>query len=114
MKKIVAFLTWTLLAAGGAFAEDSQKLVLVAGKPSHPPRMHEFNAGVQLLAKCLSDFPGLDVQVSLNGWPKEESMFDGADAVVFFMDGGRGHEVVQENGRRLKLVDQALLLLEQN
>ena len=30
-----------------------KKIVLVAGKPSHPPRMHEFNAGVQILADCL-------------------------------------------------------------
>src|SRR5205085_2726340 len=34
--------------------DGKQKLVLVAGKPSHPPRMHEFNAGVQLLVKCLA------------------------------------------------------------
>jgi len=82
-----------------------KKLVLVAGKPSHPPRLHEFNAGVQLLAKCLQDFPGLNVQFVLNGWPRDERVFDGADAVVFFMDGGGGHEVVQERGRRLKIVD---------
>ena len=54
-------------------AQDTKKLVLMAGRPSHPPRMHEFNAGVQLLAKCLNDFPGLDVEVVLNGWPKDES-----------------------------------------
>jgi hypothetical protein len=83
-----------------------KKLVLVAGKPSHPPRIHEFNAGVQLLAKCLQEFPGLNVQFVLNGWPRDERVFDGADAVVFFMDGGGGHEVVQERGRRLKIVDE--------
>ena len=34
-------------ASGLVFAEDDlQKLVIIAGKPSHPPRMHEFNAGV--------------------------------------------------------------------
>ena len=72
-------------------AQDTKKLVLMAGKPSHPPRMHEFNAGVQLLAKCLDDFPGLDVEVVLNGWPK---------------DGGARHEVVLEEGRRMKLVQE--------
>lgn len=82
------------------------KIILVAGKPSHPPRMHEFNAGVQLMTDCLKDTPNIDVQFVLNGWPKDESVFDGASAVIFFMDGGRRHEVVQENGRRLKLVDQ--------
>lgn len=85
---------------------ESRKLVIVAGKPSHPPRMHEFNAGVQLLAKCLKGTEGLDVHVVLNGWPSDEAVFDGAHAVVFYMDGGGRHEVVQENGRRLKLIDE--------
>lgn len=82
------------------------KIVLVAGKPSHPPRMHEFNAGVQLMTECLKGIPNVDVQFVLNGWPQDESIFDGASAVVFFMDGGRRHEVVGENGRRLKVVDE--------
>jgi len=87
-------------------AKVTKTLVLVAGKPSHPPRMHEFNAGVQLLAKCLEGQDDLDVRVSLNGWPQDESIFRGADAVVFYMDGGGRHEVVQENGRRLEIIDQ--------
>ncbi|QDV10540.1 Trehalose utilization [Rosistilla oblonga] len=84
---------------------DDHRLVLVAGKPSHPPRLHEFNAGVQLLAKCLQDVPGLQTDVVLNGWPKDESILDQADAIVFYMDGGARHEVVQEEGRRLKMLD---------
>ena len=95
------------VAAGTCFAQSdgSKKLVIVAGKPSHPPRMHEFNAGVQLLAKCLRDFPGLKTEVVLNGWPKDEAIFNGANAVVFYMDGGAKHEVVHEGQRRLNLVD---------
>jgi hypothetical protein len=101
----ICLLGLSLFATLG-FAQESQKLVLIAGKPSHPPRMHEFNAGVQLLAKCLDGFPGLDVEVVLNGWPKDEGVFDGADAIVFYMDGGARHEVVLEDGRRMKLVDE--------
>ncbi len=67
----------------------------MAGRPSHPPRMHEFNAGVQLLADCLKEVKDLEVVVVLNGWPKDESVFEGADAVVFYMDGGGGHEAVK-------------------
>jgi type 1 glutamine amidotransferase len=85
---------------------ETQKLVLVAGKPSHPPRMHEFNAGVQLLADSLKDVKDLDVEVVLNGWPQDEAIFDNADAVVFYMDGGGRHEIVQEEGRRLKMIDE--------
>jgi hypothetical protein len=86
-------------------ADAPKRLVLVAGKPSHPPRMHEFNAGVQLLAKCLQDVPQVKTDVILNGWPVDEKVFDQADAIVFYMDGGGGHELVKENGRRLKLAE---------
>ncbi len=83
------------------------KLVLVAGKPSHPPRMHEFNAGVQLLAKALAQgAPQLQVEVVLNGWPMDESVFAGADGVVFYMDGGPKHEAVQQDGVRLAKIDE--------
>ena len=94
-------------ACAGVNAEDTmKKLVIVAGKPSHPPRMHEFNAGVQLLVKCLKDVPGLRTEFVLNGWPQDESIFDGADGIVFYMDGGGRHELVQEAGRRLKLAEE--------
>lgn len=86
--------------------DGRHKVVIVAGRPSHPPRMHEFNAGTKLLARCLREVPGLHVEFTQSGWPKDETLFDGADAVVFYMDGGGGHEVVQENGRRMRLVDE--------
>lgn len=88
-------------------ADGRAKLVLMAGKPSHPPRMHEFNAGVQLLTKALAQgAPQVQVEFILNGWPKDESVFQGADAVVFFMDGRAKHEAVQEGGARLAKIDE--------
>jgi hypothetical protein len=87
-------------------ADDGPRtLLVVAGKPSHPKRQHEFNAGTLLLARCLRDVPRLSVKVSLNGWPEDESAITSANAVVFYMDGGARHEVVQEQGRRLALID---------
>jgi type 1 glutamine amidotransferase len=85
---------------------EQKKIVLVAGKPSHPPGMHEFNAGVQLMEKCLRGIPDLETKFVLNGWPEDESVFEDANAVVFFMDGKVKHEVVQEEGRRLKIIDE--------
>ncbi len=95
-----------LLTGSGADAGETKKLVLIAGRPSHPPRMHEFNAGVQLLAACLKDVKDLQVEVVLSGWPSDETVFEGADAVVFYMDGGGGHEAVKDGGKRLKLIDK--------
>lgn len=106
---ITSFLLLVGLTGGQPLsAEESPQqrhLVLIAGKPSHPPRMHEFNAGVQLLGRCLQDVEGLETHIVLNGWPQDEGVFEQADAVIFYMDGGRRHEVVQEGRRRLRLVD---------
>jgi hypothetical protein len=107
MKTLIASMLIVISAAGTILAQPaaSKRLILVAGKPSHPPRMHEFNAGVQLLAKCLQDVPGLKTEIVLNGWPQDEAMFEGADAVVFYMDGGARHEAVQDGRRRLDMID---------
>lgn len=108
MKLLLATLTFASLTpcAMAKTPDGKHKLILMAGKPSHPPRMHEFNAGVQLLAGCLKDVKALEVKTLLNGWPQDESVFEGADAVVFYMDGGKKHEAVQEEGKRLAKIDQ--------
>lgn len=107
MKNIVSLLAVVAgLLLPVAVSAETKKIVLVAGKPSHPPRMHEFNAGVQLMAQCLANRPEVKAAVVLNGWPRDESVFADADAVVFFMDGGGKHEIVREDGRRLKMIDQ--------
>src|SRR4051812_33342771 len=101
-----AILALPLAPLAAKTADGHPKLVLMAGKPSHPPRQHEYNAGVQLLAKALAQgAPQVKVEVVLNGWPKDESVLEGADAVVFFMDGGAKHETVQESGARLKRIE---------
>lgn len=90
------------------------RLVLIAGKPSHPPGMHEFRAGTLLFQKALAAVPGVTVQVYDGGWPSKEvdgvrvddnSVFDNADAVFIYADGGRGHPAIQ--GDRVRIL-QAL------
>ncbi len=98
--------TLTICASGYAEEHGKKKLVIIAGKPSHPPRMHEFNAGSKLLADCLKDFQSVSTHVVTNGWPKDEVVFDNADAVIFYMDGGKAHEIVQEGDRRKNMVDE--------
>jgi type 1 glutamine amidotransferase len=77
-----------------ALAAADAKIVLLAGKPSHPPRMHEYNAGMILLATCLRQNPGVQPVVVQGGWPEDESVFQEARAVVLFMDGRARHEVL--------------------
>ena len=89
---------WLFLAlatlAAPAVAEDT-KIVLIAGRPSHGKGEHEFNAGTKLMVKCLQEVPGINPVFVAGGWPSDESVFDGAKSVVFFMDGGGGHPIIQ-------------------
>jgi len=83
------------LAASSLFAVSPAKVVLVAGKPSHGPAEHEFIAGSRLLEKCLRQNAGVEPVVLTGGWPQDESVLDGARALVFYMDGGAEHPMIQ-------------------
>lgn len=85
-------------------AAGRKKLLLLAGRPSHGPGAHEFRAGALLVKKCLDEsFPQLITEVHGNGWPRDPTAFDNADAIFMFADGGGGHPVLQSN--RLAQVD---------
>jgi hypothetical protein len=86
-----------------ADATRPRKLIFIAGKPSHPPGMHEFRAGTILLSKRLANIPGLVVEIHDNGWVKDEATFSDADAVVIFSDGNASHPVLGAD-HRLKLI----------
>jgi len=102
MKKL--FFLAVALAASALLvtaADKPRKLVLIAGKPSHPPGMHEFRAGSLLLEKCLKGVPGFTIEVHTNGWVRDEKTFADADAVVIYADGGGGHPAVQGNHKEV-------------
>jgi type 1 glutamine amidotransferase len=94
--------TGLMLAASCVFGAGIAKIVLVAGKPSHGPEQHEFNAGTMLLEKCLRQNSGVETVMVKGGWPENESVFDGASTLVFYMDGGEGHPMI-EDGRLAKI-----------
>ena len=73
-----------------------RKIIFVAGSPSHGPGEHEHRAGCMLLAEQLNQ-SGLPVEavVTLNGWPQDNAIFDGASAVVIYADGGGGHPAMK-------------------
>ncbi len=108
------FHTLTLLAALvlplGALAAD-KKIVLIAGKPSHPPGAHEHRAGSLLFQKCLAGFPGVKVVVYDGGWPTkqvdgqavdDDAALNDADAIVIYSDGGAKHPALV--GERLATI----------
>jgi hypothetical protein len=99
MKYALFLLTACLLGASALAAE--KKIVLIAGRPSHPPGMHEFRAGCLLFQKCLSGTPGVTTLVYSNGWPDSSEALQGADAVVIYSDGGPGNPVLKGDHRKV-------------
>jgi hypothetical protein len=99
--KITSFVCSLLLGGVALATAADKKIVLIAGKPSHPPGMHEFRAGMLLFQKCLSGVPGVSVTVYSNGWPEASSALDGADAVVIYADGGGGHPAVKGDHKKI-------------
>lgn len=89
-----------------AAADKKKKLVMIAGTPSHGPGDHEFNAGVRLLDKCLKGVEGLETTVFLNGYPKDDSALDSADAILCYADGGGNHPLVRE--KRLERIGKLM------
>lgn len=68
-----------------------KKIVFIAGDPSHGFGAHDHLAGCNLLANKLKEgMPGYETLV-VKGWPDDEKVFDGADAVVIYCDGGPRH-----------------------
>ena len=98
MKTVLALLC--LLGTLTSHAAN-KNILLIAGKPSHPPGMHEFRAGCLLLQSCLANFPGVSVTVYSNGWPQVDSAFAKADAVVIYADGGAGHPAIQADHKQI-------------
>jgi type 1 glutamine amidotransferase len=91
MRRIVFLLLISVACAAAA----SKKIVLVAGSPSHGPGEHEFNAGTILLDKCLRQNKDVETAIVKNGWPADESVFDDAASIVFYMDGGDKSPLIQ-------------------
>jgi hypothetical protein len=90
-----------LLWSASTVDAATRRLVIVAGTASHPPLMHEFNAGCILLNKRLQNIPGLTTTLVTNGWPADNAIFDDADGVFLYMDGGGGHPAVRPENLQL-------------
>lgn len=103
IRLVVALL---LLVTISALHAADRKLIMIAGPMSHPPGEHEFRAGSILLQKRLEKVPGLKTVLITNGWPvkvvdgknvDDNSVFQGADAIFIYSDGGPGHPALKND-----------------
>ncbi|HEY0864813.1 MAG TPA: cupin domain-containing protein [Lacunisphaera sp.] len=68
----------------------AKKIVLIGGKKSHGPGMHDFPNGIPYLAALLRAAPafsGAEVLTYTTGFPDDLSVLQGASAVVLYFDG---------------------------
>ncbi|MDC0322920.1 hypothetical protein OAL55_06125, partial [Verrucomicrobiales bacterium] len=85
--KLLLAVLFSALTFSATLAAEKTKILFLAGPRSHASGDHEFNAGCRLLAKALNEQSGLDVEASvINGWPKDDSAFEGVDAVIIYSD----------------------------
>lgn len=68
------------------------KVVFLAGPDSHLPGAHEHKAGSELLSEALRlRQPSFETINVYGGWPADETIFEGVDALVLYCDGGDTH-----------------------
>ena len=111
--RMAPLLVAVLLIGGTHILNGANKrIVLIAGRPSHAAGEHEFRAGSMLLQKALGGVSGVTVDVITNGWPTktvdgqpvdDNAALDGADAILIYADGGKGHPAIQRD--HVKVLD---------
>jgi type 1 glutamine amidotransferase len=94
------------LAGTLAVSAADKKIILVAGGASHGSGDHEHRAGCLLFQACLDKVPGIKTEVYTGGWVPDVKVFEGADAIVIYSDGGGGHPFIQKD--RLQVLGELM------
>lgn len=98
------FLLLALLTSAAALearAAKTQVILVVAGETALVDKTghHDYLAAGKLLVDLLEQTPDVKAILIEDGWPKDELLFVGADAVVFYTDGGGKQAYLQSAGR---------------
>jgi Trehalose utilisation len=88
-----------------ADAAGNCKIVLVAGETAKVDKVghHDYIAGCKCLEAMLRQTERVTTIQVLEGWPTDESVFEGARAVVFYTDGG-GKQAFLSTPQRIEKV----------
>ncbi len=81
------------------------KIVLVAGETAKIDTIghHDYIAGCKCLEVLLHQTAGIETVQVQDGWPQDQSVFDGAKSIVFYTDGG-GKQVFLNSQQRIEKV----------
>jgi type 1 glutamine amidotransferase len=83
-----------------------KRILIVAGRQSHAAGDHEFFAGSAILMNLLKQTQGVFPIMARDGWPKNEKLFEKADCIVLYMDGGGGHPAIK--AERMLLIQKQM------
>lgn len=96
---------------------NAERILFLAGTPSHGWNAHEFVAGSRLLSECLNN-SGLPIQADVSeGWPQDPGILSDLAAVVMYTDGEDLHVAkdhtetlrkLHENGTGMVILHYAL------
>lgn len=89
-RAVLAVFAALCLAGQVQAADAARKIVLLAGRKSHGPGVHEYEKDVRLLKHCLdtsSNLKGVKTEMYTDGWPADAATLDDADAIVLLADG---------------------------
>jgi len=83
-KNLLASILWLLMLVSFSQAESPKKVLLLGQKRDHPPKSHEYMAGLHVLEKALQGIPGLETHVynADEPWPEGPELLRDADAIV--------------------------------
>ncbi|MDA0658173.1 MAG: ThuA domain-containing protein [Planctomycetota bacterium] len=107
-RSVALTLIVALFCGAGHLLAAPKRIVFVAGPASHDYGTHEHFAGCTLLAKWLHENMGYQCDVVRNGYPQDDAVFDGADAIVVYCDGGDKHVLNPHLQRIGHLADQGV------
>lgn len=99
-KTLVASLLIALTAVSLSLAEKPKKVLLLGQRRDHPPKSHEYMAGLHVLAKSLAAVPGLELAIHQadEPWPEGPDLLKDADGIVMFL--GEGSRWEQTDPKR--------------
>ena len=74
--------------------DTPKTIAFIAGTPSHGEGTHVWDQDAQFLKQCLHGAPNIEnlkIDIHYDGWPRNQSDLDDADAIVFLSDGFEHH-----------------------
>jgi type 1 glutamine amidotransferase len=94
-RRALVFLWVASIGLSHAWADKPKNVLLLGQKRDHPPGSHEYVPGLQVLAKSLAGYPGIQLKVvaANEPWREGPELLDKADGVVLYLgQGGRWAE----------------------